>query len=148
VLGAYHTILIFKNNQMTKEERIQESYGKYWDSLSIPAKNCAIKYNGYIAPIISGLGEIQRDFVTFDDLGFRPISIIGIENNNGWVKIYCENDMPQFDCDCFIIDKVKGIVTGQWKQAPNEIEDKKARAFWMDKATHYKIISEPKLPIY
>lgn len=133
---------------MTKEEKIQEAYGKYWEGLSIPAKNCALKHNGYIGPIISGLGEIPRDFVTFNDLGFRPISVIGIENNNGWVKIYCENDMPQFDCDCFIIDKIKGIVTGQWKQAPNELEDKKARAFWLDNATHYKIIDKPVLPFY
>lgn len=69
---------------MTKEERIQESYGKYWEGLSIPAKNCALKHNGYIGPIISNLGEIPRDFVTYDNLGFRPISLIGIENNNGW----------------------------------------------------------------
>lgn len=78
----------------------------------------------------------------------RPKTLHGIENNNGWVKIYCENDMPQFDCYCFIIDKVIGLIASQWKQAPNETEDKEARSYWLKHATHYKIIEKPLLPFY
>lgn len=131
---------------MTKQEKIQEAYGIYWDTFSSNSKECAIKNNGWISSILDHAPkDLELDFANGT---YRPKSLQGIDNNNGWVKIYCENDMPQFDCDCFIIDKIKGVVTGQWRQAPNEVEDKKARAFWLSKATHYKIIEKPKFPLY
>jgi len=124
-----------------KEEIIKEAYGKYWDGLSIHAKKCALNNNGYIAPIISGLGEMPMDFVVYNDLGFRPKSIIGIENNNGWVRIYRESDLPKFDCDCYWIDRNDGLILGRFV-LDGDIE------FIMRNATHYKIIEEPKMPIY
>ena len=132
---------------MTKQEIIQKAYGKSYDTVKD-----YINENGFIDCVknrkISLIPYFEVSELEFKENEVRPKSLKGIENNNGWVKIYCENDMPQFDCNCFIIDKKQGMVTGQWMQAPNEIEDKKARAFWLDKATHYKIIDMPDLPLY
>ena len=132
---------------MEKQEIIQKAYGKSYDALKD-----YINENGFVDCVknrkISLIPFFDVSEIEFNGHLSRPKTLKGIENNNGWVKIYCENDMPQFDCNCFIIDKKKGVVTGQWLQAPNEIEDKKARAFWLDKATHYKIIDKPQLPLY
>lgn len=132
---------------MTKKEVIKKAYGNSYETVKD-----YINENGFINWTknrkINLIAYFEVSELEFIGKRQRPKILRGIENNNGWVKIYCENDMPQFDCDCFIIDKIKGVVTGQWKQAPNEIEDKKARAFWLDKATHYKIIDKPNLPLY
>ena len=32
----------------------------------------------------------------------RPKSLKGIENNNGWISILSESDLPIEDCDCHI----------------------------------------------
>lgn len=132
---------------MEKQEIIKKAYGKSYDALKD-----YINENGFVDCVknrkISLIPFFDVLEIEFNGHLSRPKSLKGIENNNGWVKIYCENDMPQFDCDCFIIDKIKGVVTGQWKQAPNEILDKQARFFWVKKATHYKIIDKPQLPLY
>ncbi len=132
---------------MEKQEIIKKAYGKSYDALKD-----YINENGFVDCVknrkISLIPFFDVSEIEFNGHLSRPKSLKGIENNNGWVKIYCENDMPQFDCNCFIIDKIKGVVTGQWKQAPNEILDKQARFFWVKKATHYKIIDKPQLPLY
>lgn len=132
---------------MEKQEIIKKAYGKSYDALKE-----YINENGFVDCVKNRKIRLIPFFdvseIEFNGHLSRPKSLKGIENNNGWVKIYCENDMPQFDCDCFIIDKIKGVVTGQWKQAPNEILDKQARFFWVKKATHYKIIDKPQLPLY
>lgn len=78
----------------SKQEVIQEAYGEYWDGLSGAAKVCALSNNGIISPLISGCGIIPRDFITYNDMGFRPRSLKGIENNNGWIRIESEADLP------------------------------------------------------
>ena len=132
---------------MTKQEIIEKAYGKSWNVLKD-----YINENGFVDCVknrkISLIPYFEVLELEFKENQVRPKTLQGIENNNGWVTIYRKNDMPQFDCDCFIIDKIKGIITGQWKQAPNSIEDEKARSFWIDKATHYRIIDKPKLPLY
>ena len=134
---------------MEKLEIIKKAYGEHYEQMKpfINENGWFDKNSFYNNKFDFNYEELDKSFTHKEDF-MRPIELNGLDNNKGWVKIYRENDMPQFDCDCFIIDKVKGIVTGQWRQAPNEIEDKKARAFWLDKATHYKIIEKPELPLY
>lgn len=71
-----------------------------------------------------------------------------IENNNGWIKIENEDDLPKENGAFWILDKELGMKAGEWKQAPNEIEHKKACEFWIKRATHYQPIIKPKPPIY
>lgn len=132
---------------MEKREIIKKAYKKSYDALKD-----YINENGFVDCVknrkISLIPFFDVSEIEFNGHLSRPKSLKGIENNNRWVKIYCENDMPQFDCDCFIIDKIKGMLTGQWKQATNKVQDKEAREFWLKKATHYQIIDKPKLPLY
>jgi hypothetical protein len=143
VLGAYHTILIFKNNQMTKEEIIKEAYLKLGYSKS--DIEIYVSINGW-SRHVSGNCKI----LTGHDSGvsFRPEELFKIENNNGWVKIYCENDMPQFDCDCFGLENDGKILLTSWVQKENINEDRLQREFWKLNLGYYKIIETIKLPLY
>lgn len=132
---------------MTKEEKIVDAYGEHWEGLHPAGKECALKNDGWVGSIIE-LAPKGLDLEFDDYSSFRPKSLLGIENNNGWVKINRESDLPNEDFDCFIIDKIKGLITGQWKQYPDEAEDKRARTYWIKNATHYKLIKKPKMPLY
>jgi len=142
---------------MTKEEKIQET----WIELNIetPFGICDKTgwYHGYfcngIYDIESKYGTEITDLINYDiDISgvgkFRPKSLNGIENNNGWIKIESESDLPKGNGTFWILDKVLGVRSGEWKQAPNEIEHKKACEFWIKRATHYQPIIKPQPPIY
>jgi len=135
---------------MTKQEKIQEAYGELYNEV-IPDENGWIDFDkipenldliGFEAIKYS---ESENNFTT---TLLRPKSLQGIENNNGWIKIESENDLPKEDCHCWIMDKEKGLQCGKWKQAPNELLHKQACFYWMKKTTHYQPITKPQSPIY
>ena len=77
---------------MTKEEKIQEAYGEYFIM-------CNPNKNGWGKYISIGIGLQSFDIKTNDKderLLMRPKSLNGIENNNGWIKIESESDLPEF----------------------------------------------------
>lgn len=126
-----------------KAEAIRKAYGEYWEQLSPQAKKCALEHNGYISPIISGIGNIPREFVTFNDLGFRPRTIVGIEHNNGWIRIGSEEDLPPLEDDSeFWIANKNGIFgfTAYSLQVQRKWENKTL--------THYQKVVKPEKPIY
>jgi len=90
---------------MTKEEKIQESYGKHWEKLHPIAKKCALDNYGWISSL---LGNPPKDLcLDFDEAFriYRPKSLEGIEENNGWIKL---NGLPneiEYDGDIWIINK-------------------------------------------
>lgn len=72
---------------MTKEEKIKEAYGEYYDL-------CKPNEYGW---------SLSKDFKFFNMFKyhpdytpsrFRPVELKGIENNNGWIKIESESDLP------------------------------------------------------
>ena len=82
---------------MTKQEKIKESYGEHWDSLKEHVNergwlnsrtwlgDCG---NTKVYHILKGLhldcmDSYHRDYCYI----FRPKSLSGIENNNGWNRI-------------------------------------------------------------
>lgn len=68
---------------MTKEEKIKEAYGDKWELFNGSAKQCALKNNGWISPILEhSPKDIELD--RGDKNIYRPKSLRGIENNNGW----------------------------------------------------------------
>ena len=137
---------------MTKQEKIQECWGVHYAG--------DINENGYRTyDYLFGDHLLHQWDDRYFDKGItnqittkywvRPKSLKGIENNNGWVKIYCENDMPQFDCECYVISKVSiGIIFSRWNQVFDEYQNEKARKFWLDNFSHYKIIETQKQPLY
>lgn len=70
------------------------------------------------------------------------------ENNNGWIKLESEDDFPEDNVTCWIIDKNLGIVSGKWINAPTEKQQVEAKNYWLENATHYQVIEEPLKPIY
>ncbi len=130
-----------------KQEAIRKAYGEYWEQLSPQAKKCALEHNGYISPIISGMGNIPREFVTFNDLGFRPRSIVGIEHNNGWIRIESEEDLIEIrknETDVFVFDAEGKISVAN----TTPLIDRDVRLFWLKEITHYQPIVKPEKPIY
>ena len=64
-----------------------------------------------------------------------------VENNNGWIKIESEKDLPKIEMqDCFIMDKTLGVIVGRFTLSEKNI--------WLENATHYQPIEKPKPPIY
>jgi hypothetical protein len=132
---------------MTKEEKIIEAYGESWDKLHPAARACALKNNGWIGSIISHPPIDVKLTLVFQGLTFRPKSLEGIETNNGWVKIYRKNDLPQMDCDLFVLDKETGLHFGRWELSENEKQNEENRTFWVKNVSHYKILNIKK-PLY
>ena len=72
--------------------------------------------------------------------------MIKIEDNNGWIKIESEDDLPKevIECrTCFYNGKnyIEGIVK---KRSPQEL----SRLKYINEITHYQPIEKPKTPIY
>ena len=123
---------------MTKQETIKEAYGQYYDDCMpdengwFNVHNAKIKFKNYYL------------LENFDEEGNyrRPKSLSGIENNNGWIKIESEADLPREDgfynlCN---IDK-----DGYLPAEPLGI----LITFYNTKTiTHYQPIEKPKPPIY
>lgn len=149
---------------MTKEEKIQEAYGKHWNEVW-----AFIDDNGYCTQIdYTKSTSERRNHRTLFEMGFReddglletgmcaktgnnvwrPKSLQGIENNNGWIKIESEEDLPKEELDCHFVFKkndIKYQTFGVW--------DNKLKSFWsgalrINYVTHYQPIIKPKLPIY
>lgn len=126
---------------MTKEEKIKDSWGLYWDRLPEHQKKEALLNNGGVS---IGYSELQTKL--FKDLRntkefilepCTPKSILGIENNNGWNKIsevgYPKDD--SFDYHVINFDFPETI-----EIALRQEVDKRF--------THWRIITNPINPIY
>ena len=146
---------------MTKEEKIKKSYKRFWVQLQDEAQEEALRNNGFIANRFIGneygrltnLLKMESKESIDEDNGesidvYRPIELQGIENNNGWIKLESEDDFPEDNVTCWIIDKNLGIVSGKWINAPTEKQQVEAKNYWLENATHYQVIEEPKEPFY
>jgi len=146
---------------MTKEEKIKEAWSNYYTG--------EVDENGWL--------KINSEVNTSDDLFdrleidsksylMRPKSLQGIENNNGWVKIESENDLPkekelfrfipcnQFDNEfigwidfekkeVFFIDFKHYKVLKDGNKYGSE-----TNAWLINQITHYQPIIKPQPPIY
>jgi len=116
---------------MTKQEKIQEAYGEWF-------KECSPDENG-----LSIINESYYPNIEWMNKGFgynKPKSLQGIENNNGWIKIETEDDLPMQDCDVF------AIINGVIKQRRFQLD---ISHLWINQTiTHYQPITKPQPPIY
>src|SRR5689334_16269326 len=119
---------------MTKEEKIQEVLLNH----SIHADSNAWIKLGIYTP--NDLGFLEHEIQRNENIGiWRPKSLQGIENNNNWIKIESEDDLPKERCFCWVLEKEIGIVAGEYLN-----NSKEERFFWFDNATHYQLIKKPK----
>lgn len=88
--------------KVTKIAAISEAYGKHWNRLPKDAKVKAIENFGFISSDDAGgieLINIIGNDIDLEDYScisekirfYRPKSLQGIENNNGWERVDDEN---------------------------------------------------------
>lgn len=109
-------------------------------------------YKGYNDDVLESIDQNEHLFDFIADKGSVPYSLEGIDNNNGWIKIESEADLPKesglYHVVCFGVEtileffdnsKVKGFIhIGKtYINRYNEIG-----------VTHYQPIQKPKPPIY
>lgn len=130
-----------------KEKAIRKAYGEYWDQVKEFVNTDGWIYNNSTNFRLDNTG-IQQEYDSYN-LKFRPKSLGGIENNNGWIKIESEDDLPKLKPEeellCFIKSLDDGRVGigiysfGMFKTVfRNEYNN----------VTHYQPIIKPKPPIY
>lgn len=115
---------------MTKEEKIKEAWGEYY--------NENINSDGWF-----NIWATNINLELCDVIGesCRPKSLQGIENNNGWIKIESEADLPK-ENGMYHICYGDGIISSRHYHSKHND--------WLDhpKATHYQPIEKPKPPLY
>ncbi len=134
---------------MTKEEKIKEAWGEYY----IIVKN-QIDNNGWYKYFDLNNSEMKRKLWQFGNLELeelsdvyliRPKSLQGIENNNGWIKIESEEDLPKEGKEVHVVIYGETI-----KKNCSFIPSRKVffRYGDVDNVTHWKDVEKPKPPIY
>lgn len=142
---------------MTKKEIII----KTWMDLNIKTPFGICDKTGWVhGYFCNGVDDIINDYgditdkidyeIEYGGVGkFRPKSLQGIENNNGWVKIESEEDLPKNNGSYFTktnycketIERYYPIFTKS-----TSIEDE--RKWWLENITHYQPIVKPNNPLY
>lgn len=136
----------------TKEEVIKESWGVVWFLFDKQEKETVIKNNGYYKgsndDIFEAIDQNEHLFDFIAEKGSIPYSLEGIENNNGWIKIESEKDLPKEFCYCWIkVDNV--IINGTLLFNPSSktFTDNQIISSW-NKITHMYIVTKPQPPLY
>ena len=125
-------------NLEAKQEAIKKAYGEHFIYADI---NGWIKYGIYCP---SNLGI--EDYDEIDTIGiWRCKSLQGIENNNGWIKIESEKDLPKVSGLYFGKDYEFGTDMMYFDFETKKWEDSNG---YLQNVTHYQPIKKPKPPIY
>jgi hypothetical protein len=138
-----------------KQQAIQEAYGEHWEA----AKDY-VDQNGWIEPGTFDFNntlntisanfklevEFKEDIRCSDHSLYRPKSLQGIENNNGWIKIESEEDLPNDETLEF---KVGAMVSNKFHLSCGVYDYNEVNFSFQNKyITHYQIIPKPKPPIF
>jgi len=130
----------------TKEEVIKEAWGKYFKRYK-PDKNGWSKDRP----------QFMRDTLWFDAFKletkeekdvwyYRPKSLKGIENNNSWIRILSEADLPSEDCNYW---GGKMYDNGKFHQLSSVFTKNEIFSRFKNKSiTHYQPITKPQPPIF
>lgn len=86
--------------------------------------------------------DYPKELWDFKNAKLRPKTLRGIENNNGWVKINSETDLPDNDCNCIIMFNDGGISIDIFKKEGNFL-----RNHWRH-IEYYKVIEIGEPPLY
>jgi hypothetical protein len=132
---------------MTKQEKIREAYGEHFEAVKD-----YVDENGWcdlsIMPLKWKISEIN-DIDIEDFTWFRPKSLAGIEDNNGWIKIESEDDLPISTIMYHVVlngKKSKALYAGKNRWFVNGNDFPKTTE--IHGITHYQPIIETKPPIY
>lgn len=127
---------------MTKQEKIQEAYGEHWAVVKNIVNPDGWFYCSETDFRLDSIMPLQYDGYNNK---MRPKSLQGIENNNGWIKIESEDDLPK-DIDglweVFINGEQKFIELLKYNK------ERLYKDFLKDGITHYKICNKSQPPLY
>lgn len=70
------------------------------------------------------------------------------EENNGWIKIESENDLPKEELDCHFVFKQNDIKYQTFGLWDNKLKCFYSGALRINYVTHYQPIIKPQPPIY
>lgn len=147
---------------MTKQEKIKESYGNYFELCNPEMNNgWSVKRKGIGFEQLKKKIELEYN-QPHNAYAFRPKSLSGIENNNGWIKIENESDLPKENIECFFrvvvherycnagvyINNGRFRVKSSLTNSENFFTVDDVIRNYFPKVTHYKIIEKPQPPIY
>ena len=131
-----------------KQEAIKKAYGEYWETVKDK-----ITDDGFAPYVLLensiGIMFQFRTFIIADcnpEIHVRPISLQGIKNNNGWIRIESEADLPKqgmhhsilLDSEC---------INGYRNYDITVFYEVNSR-FRKKEISHYQPIEEPLKPIY
>lgn len=125
---------------MTKREKIQEAYGDVYELYSE-----FIDENGWLIKL-SLIKSFDVKDLEIDGKKQRPLSLKGIENNNGWIKIESEDDLPTIGT-YYTMTKFNSEISEKVFPHPRfSLEFNKE--WWLKYVTHYQPIEKRQPPIY
>lgn len=125
---------------MSKEEKIKEAWGENWSKISKENQKKALKNNGFVSQYYEDL--LSKETICRKLFDVRPKSLQGIEDNNGWIKIENEEDLPKENGIYWTLRK--GLIVPLYKEIFNDLN----KEYWLNTYTHYQPIEKPKPPIY
>lgn len=131
---------------MTKQEAIIKSYGDQWFFIDKAIQERILKAEGwtYELNVLWFKGETQRS----NSESWRPLPLKGMDNNNGWIKIESEADLPKEDIDALFFIVTNGDqYTGEFKSGHGYFKSEYG-TIYDHEVTHYQPIIKPKPPIY
>lgn len=128
-----------------KQEAIKKAYGEYWDKVKDYDYDNGWLSTKIISPIDLEYSwndiETKECSINVENVLFRPKSLQGIENNNGWIRIESENDLPKEKCRIWVKEKDSTIIdicyfTSSFFTPIHQT------------CTHYMLLDKPNPPIY
>jgi hypothetical protein len=124
---------------MTKQEIIKKAFGEYWEQLKDYADE-----NGFCDAhkTLSIFSSFKEQEIDMSGNYWRPLSLKGIEDNNGWLSIEFHG-LPNKE-DTYWIKDNAGITTAYFK-ANKFLYTENHEAIT---TTHYQPITKPLNPIY
>jgi hypothetical protein len=135
---------------MTKQEIIKQAYGKYYPQLErcLDENGWSNNWNHFIS-VESRI--FQPEEIEKNGKCWRPKSLEGLEDNNGWIKIESVEDLPNGEYALYHVISKNDIYCDKPKnQGIEEFwgNDIQKKEYWLKEFSHYKPIEKPKPPIY
>lgn len=136
----------------TKEEVIKEAWGIHWNKMDKRGQEQALEDNGYCHKnYVNSEIDFEIEVHKYPDVDFiRPKSLQGIENNNGWIRIESEANLPKTqsiteEIHCFIKSSDNEII-GMGKFSFGSFKTFFGNNY--ENVTHYQPIVKPNKPLY
>lgn len=130
---------------MTKKEAIEEAYGEYWDKVKDFVGDNGWCYTRKRIGFIDLAQNVELESDKQTPYHFRPKSLQGIEDNNGWIKIESEEDLPKEKGTYWFIAKIRH---NKIESAYVNPKNYNSKVNALGSFSHYQPIVKPKKPIY